>query len=120
MLLRRRHDELGGIFQILAQVIRQRTQTNGCKKVNGVASVPHIVFGKHVFVPLGLFGVVQSLETFLQFGNPHRLGDFLHQNLDKDTTGRCCLIFIQMNDSQDTPRNRICMEQVRKQFGHIA
>ena len=113
------HNQLGCILEELAEAIRQRTEPDRSEKVDGVARVAHIVFGEHALVPLGHDGVVR-LKPLLQLGNADGFCDFLHQNLDEDTTGRGGFVLVQVNNGQDTPRNRVRVQQVRKELGHVA
>jgi len=113
------HNQLGCILEELTEAIRQRTKPDRSEKVDGIARVAHIVFGEHALVPLGHYGVVR-LKPFLQLGNADGFCDFLHQNLNKDTTGRSGFVFVQVNNGQNTPRNRVRVQQVRKELGHVA
>lgn len=111
--------ELGSVLEELAESVRERSQSNGGEKVDGVTSFSNMVLGEHFLVPFHLFGVTR-LESFLQPSHAQGLGHFLHHNFEKDAARRRRLIFIQVNVRQYTPGHGIRVQQMRKKLGHVS
>lgn len=103
---------------MLSKSIGQWAKADTGKEVDSIARVSRHITGKHAGIPLAVLRVGR-LETISQFRHSHCLGHFLNQNLYKDSRGRCCLIFIQVNDRQDRPGHGICMKKVRKELRNI-
>jgi hypothetical protein len=64
--------------------------------------------------------LVIGLKTLFQFGDSHRLCHFLNDNLDENSGGGRGLVFVQMDDVHNTPRHRIRVEEMRKEFRNIS
>jgi hypothetical protein len=115
-LLRLGKNQFGGVLEEFSKIIRQGTQTNRCEKVDGIPSVANIVFWEHASVPGSRLRILLPVhfKSFLQLGNSNGFGHFLNNNLDKDTRGRRGFVFIEMNNGQYTPRNRVGMQEMGK------
>lgn len=111
-------NEFRGVFEELAHPIGERSQPDGSEKVDGVAGLAHVVGGEEFLVPFRLFGIGR-LEAFLETGHPQRFGHFLYEDLEEDATGRRCLVLVEVDGGQDTPRQSVSVQQVCKEFGHI-
>ena len=59
------------------------------------------------------------LESFVELGQAQVLGYLLKEDLDEDSAGRGCFIFVQMDVLQHRPWKGIRMEQVREELGHV-
>jgi hypothetical protein len=113
------HDELGRILEKLAKTISERTKSDGREEVDGVSGITHVIAREHSLVPFSLFRIC-SLKTSFQLGDSNGFDDFVHQDLDEDTAGARRLVFVEVDDGQNAPGNRVRVKQMSKQLCNIS
>jgi hypothetical protein len=64
--------------------------------------------------------LVLGIEALFQFGNSHRFGHFLYDNLDENSGRRRRLVFVQMDVIHDAPGHRIRVQEMREEFRNIS
>lgn len=106
-------NELGRVFEKVPKAVCERTQPNGGIEVDRIPGLPNVVRREQLLEPFQPFRV-RGLESLLEPSHTQGLGHFLNQDLQEDAAGRRCFVFVQMNDGQDTPWNRVRVEQVSK------
>jgi len=102
---------------VLAQVVREASETDRGEKVDGEACVLGVVLGKEALKVLGHEGVAQAL---VELGEAEELGHLLEEDLDEDAARRGGLVLVEVNEAQHAPRQRVRVQQVRKDLGDVA
>lgn len=89
---------------MLSHRLRDGTQANARKVVDGESRIFRIVHGEHLGETVRHRGIRKPLRKFLQ---SEFFGHLLHHNLDENTTRRRSVILVHLHDRKYGPRNRI-------------
>lgn len=102
---------------MFTHIFRQNTKTDTGEVVDGETRVAWVVH-REESLEAGSKDLIRHLRP--QFGQSKMFSEILEENLDKDTTARCCLLLIHMDDRHHMPANRVSAEHVAKEAGNVA
>lgn len=71
--------------------LSQPTKPNGRKKIDSKSRIPRTILREQVTKIIPQHGRVG--ETCIELGDPVEFGEFLEEELDKDTAGTGCVFF---------------------------
>lgn len=100
---------------MLSHSFGQDTKTDGGEEVDAEASLLRIVRWEHANqCRLELVG----LHPLGQFRHAYACRKVFNKNLDKDTRRRCGVVFIELDDMEDGPFDRIARQKMAKELSN--
>lgn len=102
---------------MFTHILRQNTKADTGEVVDGETRVAWVVH-REESLETGSKDLIRHLRS--QLRQPKMLSEILEENFDKDTTARCRLLLIHMDDRHHMPANRVSAEHVAKEAGNVA
>jgi len=85
---------------MLSHFFRDDTQSDASEIIDRESSVLRVVHWEHLAIVVLHGGILEPLSQLLQ---SHLFHHLLHQDLDKDTTGRSGIVFVHFYHGKDRP-----------------
>lgn len=103
-------------LQIISELIRQSTQTDGRKEVDGESRVARVV-PREESAEVRLKSRV--LKSGVELLDSHEFGEFLEQDFDEDSTGAGRVVLVQLDALEDVPSDGVRIEKVREELADV-